>query len=95
MKRPKLADMTLFEEVRWRLLQARRSARRSLRIVESVEVSSLAPEQQAEALRLMLRFRTIIAITKPSWVRSSSFNDAMGAYKHVACVCGGTPQRAN
>jgi hypothetical protein len=95
MKRPKLADMTLFEEVHWRLLQARRCARRNLRIMVSVEMSGLTPEQQADALRLTLRFKTVIAITKPSWVRSSSFNDAIGAYKHVSCVCEGTPQRAN
>jgi hypothetical protein len=91
MKRPKLADMNPLEEVRWRLLQCRRSARRSLRRLENIN----DPDTAQRVAPHVACLQTILAITKPSWVHSASFPDALHALAHIVRICEGAPQRAN
>jgi hypothetical protein len=69
MKRPKLKDMTAFEKMRWRLLQQRRMAQRALLWLKAIDLNELSYEEKDRVAKNESYWRTVIRLTKPSWVR--------------------------
>lgn len=85
MKRPKLADMTIDQECRWRLLQGRRAAKRMLVRIASIENPNGLPADLAEQCRNNeARARTIIAITKPAWVRKAKLSEVIATLRYLS-----------
>jgi hypothetical protein len=80
MKRPKLADMSQIEEWRFRLLQQRRFARRTMLLIDSL--ADEATRRQQEPNRRWCQ--TVIALTKPAWVRNARPDELLGALRHIA-----------
>ncbi len=74
MKRPKIrAD----KEMRDLLLKARRVAQRALEDGKWEELDDFTAANMAIA-------RSIIAVTKPSWVRSASYEEALQVLRYIA-----------
>jgi hypothetical protein len=83
MRRPKIRDMNPDQLVRFRLMQTRRTARRSLKMLNSVRPEELTAEDQ-NALEVSVRWcRSVIAITKPSWVQKAPLSDAILTLEHL------------
>jgi hypothetical protein len=75
MKRPKLADMAPLELARWRALQSRRSAQRALKQLSFIRPGDISPQQRETLKATEAYARSIIATTKPSWVRPAGLHD--------------------
>ncbi len=84
MKRPKIADMTEVERVRFRCFQMRRAAQRELKTLACVkEPSKLAPEILADMQETTVLAKTTIAALKPSWIRTASRDELFAVMKHL------------
>jgi hypothetical protein len=83
MRRPKIRDMNPDQLVRFRLMQTRRHARRSLQRLNSIPPEELTAEEQKHLEVLMRWCRSVIAITKPSWVQKAPLGDAVLTLKHL------------
>jgi hypothetical protein len=82
VKRPKIADMTLLELARFRLMQVRRTSRRRLKLLGHVW-EELPPQRRAECEAHRAAFESYVAVTKPSWIRSAPLSELMAALRHI------------
>jgi len=83
MKRPKIRDMTLIEEFRFRLLQRRRAARRWLKRSATIDVSTLNADERVELTQGVAHLKTVIAVTKPSWIAGASLEEMTQVLRHL------------
>jgi hypothetical protein len=79
MKRPKLADMTPIEEWRFRLLQRRRFARRTMALIDSLPDEVMRRQQEPNRRWC----QTVIALTKPAWVANARPDELLAALRHI------------
>jgi hypothetical protein len=83
MKRPKVSDMNDLEFMRWRLLQARRASRRALKTLHALKRALPADLVDKQTLHIA-KFRTIIALTKPSRIERATRGELMAVLVHLS-----------
>jgi hypothetical protein len=83
MKRPKLKDMNDLEFARFRILQARRRARRAISHLDHLPDTAYT-ERTAEIERVRDRARSIIAVTKPGWVSKAQMTQCVAVLRFIA-----------
>jgi hypothetical protein len=65
------------------LLQKRRAARRWLKRTATIDVSKLNADEQAELAEGVAHLKTVIAVTKPSWVAGASLDEIAQVFCHL------------
>ena len=83
MRRPKLAEMSPLEQGRWRALQIRRTTQRALDHWNAIDPSQLSSEERAKLTADIAHAKTVIALTKPAWVRSASRAELLAVLSHL------------
>jgi hypothetical protein len=84
MKRPKIKDMNKDQLVRFRLLQGRRAAQRSLFMLEHIDESMLTKEDLTRLDANMNKLRSIIAVTKPKHVRTAPLSELIPTLEYLS-----------
>ncbi len=87
MRRPKLADMNLLELARWRILQFRRAARRTLNRTKWLE-REVSEDRFTDVKNLQRAAQCIIAVTKPRAVARCSVEEAAVILGYIHYVAG-------
>jgi hypothetical protein len=83
--RKKFPDMTPIELARYRALAARRAARWTLLRLKCVErPDRLSPELRKTLDSTIAWTRTILAATRPAWVKKASRDELVQLFRHLS-----------
>jgi hypothetical protein len=92
MKRPKIIDMAPLELARFRILQARRSSRHSLQMLETLQPDY---RMQQDVIANIAWLKSVLAVTSPTWVSKASLSDCAAVLSYIAGTSGDQPQLLN